>query len=87
MHEFYGVFFMFPELIDPRALRLPIDQFVGDLVANYSSTLRAMTQPLLDMLVFMESILRSSPWSCWAGLPAAASCFPWPWEPCCLSSA
>jgi glycine betaine/proline transport system permease protein len=64
MHEFYGVFFMFPELIDPRALRLPIDQFVGDLVANYSSTLRAMTQPLLDMLVFMESILRSSPW--WA---------------------
>ena len=55
---------MFPELIDPRALRLPIDQFVGDLVANYSSTLRAMTQPLLDMLVFMESILRSSPW--WA---------------------
>ena len=45
-------------------LRLPIDQFVGDLVANYSSTLRAMTQPLLDMLVFMESILRSSPW--WA---------------------
>jgi glycine betaine/proline transport system permease protein len=64
MHEFYGVFFMFPELIDPRALRGPIDQFVGDLVANYSSTLRAMTQPLLDMLVFMESILRSSPW--WA---------------------
>lgn len=55
---------MFPELIDPRALRLPIDQFVGDLVANYSSTLRAMTQPLLDMLVFMESVLRSSPW--WA---------------------
>lgn len=55
---------MFPELIDPRALRLPIDQFVGDLVANYSSTLRAMTQPLLDMLVFMESILRGSPW--WA---------------------
>lgn len=55
---------MFPELIDPRALRLPIDQFVGDLVANYSNTLRAMTQPLLDMLVFMESILRSSPW--WA---------------------
>lgn len=55
---------MFPELIDPRAVRLPIDQFVGDLVANYSSTLRAMTQPLLDMLVFMESILRSSPW--WA---------------------
>ena len=55
---------MFPELIDPRALRLPIDQFVGDLVDNYSSTLRALTQPLLDMLVFMESILRSSPW--WA---------------------
>lgn len=53
---------MFPDLIDPRALRLPIDQFVGDLVANYSSVLRAMTQPLLDMLVFMESILRSSPW-------------------------
>ncbi|ASR90262.1 ABC transporter permease [Alcaligenes aquatilis] len=55
---------MFPELIDPRALRLPIDQFVGDLVDNYSSALRAMTQPLLDMLVFMESVLRSSPW--WA---------------------
>ncbi|AYR19960.1 ABC transporter permease [Alcaligenes faecalis] len=55
---------MFPELIDPRALRLPIDQFVGNLVDNYSSALRAMTQPLLDMLIFMESILRSSPW--WA---------------------
>ncbi|WP_454006609.1 ABC transporter permease [Alcaligenes sp. Marseille-Q7550] len=55
---------MFPDLIDPRALRLPIDQFVGELVANYSSVLRAMTQPLLDMLVFMETMLRSSPW--WA---------------------
>ncbi|WP_341669220.1 ABC transporter permease [Alcaligenes sp. SDU_A2] len=55
---------MFPDLIDPRALRQPIDQFVGDLVANYSSVLRAMTQPLLDMLIFMESVLRSSPW--WA---------------------
>lgn len=64
MHEFYGVFFMFPELIDPRALRLPIDQFVGDLVDNYSNALRALTQPLLDMLIFMESVLRSSPW--WA---------------------
>lgn len=53
---------MFPDLIDPRALRLPIDQFVGELVANYSSVLRAMTQPLLDMLVFMETMLRSSPW-------------------------
>ena len=48
---------MFPELIDPRALRLPIDQFVGDLVANYSSTLRAMTQPLLDMLVLLSGLL------------------------------
>ncbi|MFA5608974.1 ABC transporter permease [Alcaligenes aquatilis] len=55
---------MFPELIDPRALRLPIDQFVGDLVDNYSNALRALTQPLLDMLIFMESVLRSSPW--WA---------------------
>ncbi len=62
---------MFPDLIDPRALRLPIDQFVGDLVANYSSVLRAMTQPLLDMLVFMESILRSSPW--WAVVLAVAA--------------
>ncbi len=55
---------MFPEIIAPRALRAPIDDFVGGIVSNYSDVLRVLTQPLLDLLIWMDQILRSAPW--WA---------------------
>jgi glycine betaine/proline transport system permease protein len=55
---------MFPEIIAPRALRAPIDEFVGGLVAEYSDVLRALTQPLLDLLIWIEVLVRQSPW--WA---------------------
>ncbi|TEA79523.1 ABC transporter permease [Allopusillimonas ginsengisoli] len=55
---------MFPEIIAPRALRAPIDDFVGNIVAQYSDLLRALTQPLLDVLIWMDQITRHSPW--WA---------------------
>jgi len=55
---------MFPELIAPQALRAPIDKFVADLVSEYADALRAMTQPLLNALVWIEQLLRQSPW--WA---------------------
>lgn len=55
---------MFPEIIAPRALRAPIDDAVGYIVSEYSDLLRAMTQPLLDVLIWMDSVLRQSPW--WA---------------------
>ncbi|NYT23009.1 proline/glycine betaine ABC transporter permease [Alcaligenaceae bacterium] len=53
---------MFPEIIAPRDLRAPIDAFVGSIVNEYSGLLRAMTQPLLDLLVWMDVLLRESPW-------------------------
>ena len=53
---------MFPEIIPARSLRAPIDAFVGDIVNEYSSVLRALTQPLLDLLVWMDQLLRESPW-------------------------
>jgi len=55
---------MFPEIIAPQALRAPIDKFVAGLVADYADALRAMTQPLLNLLVWIEQLLRQSPW--WA---------------------
>ncbi len=55
---------MFPELISPRELRAPIDEFVGNIVSNYSELLRALTQPLLDVLIWMDQVVRYSPW--WA---------------------
>ncbi len=53
---------MFPEIVSPRALRAPIDDFVGNIVSNYSEVLRALTQPLLDLLIWMDQIIRYSPW-------------------------
>jgi len=53
---------MFPELIAPQTLRAPIDRFVGNLVREYADTLRALTQPLLDLLIWIEQLLRQSPW-------------------------
>ena len=61
---------MFPEIIPPRALRAPIDAFVGNIVNEYSSLLRALTQPLLDLLVWMDMLLRESPW--WLVIAAVA---------------
>jgi len=55
---------MFPEIIAPLALRQPVDRFVADLVNAYADTLRALTQPLLNLLVWIEQLLRQSPW--WA---------------------
>ncbi|MGB6104703.1 MAG: proline/glycine betaine ABC transporter permease [Pusillimonas sp.] len=55
---------MFPELISPRELRAPIDEFVGNIVSNYSELLRALTQPLLDVLIWIDQVVRYSPW--WA---------------------
>ncbi|TAM37619.1 MAG: proline/glycine betaine ABC transporter permease [Burkholderiaceae bacterium] len=53
---------MFPELIAPREIRGPIDDFVANLVAHYSDVLRAITQPILDVLVWMDHLVRYSPW-------------------------
>ncbi|MER1941386.1 proline/glycine betaine ABC transporter permease [Castellaniella sp. FW104-16D08] len=55
---------MFPELISARALQKPIDDFVNGLVTQYSDVLRALTQPLLDLLIWADHLLRYSPW--WA---------------------
>lgn len=53
---------MFPELIPPRALRAPIDAFVGNIVNEYADLLRALSQPLLDLLIWMDAVLRGAPW-------------------------
>lgn len=55
---------MFPEFIAPRALRAPIDDTVAYIVSQYSDLLRLLTQPLLDVLIWMDNVLRQSPW--WA---------------------
>lgn len=53
---------MFPELISARDLQRPIDEFVNGIVMQYSDVLRAITQPLLDLLIWMDNLLRYSPW-------------------------
>ena len=55
---------MFPELISARELQRPIDAFVNGLVNQYSDVLRSLTQPLLDLLIWSDNLLRHSPW--WA---------------------
>ncbi len=55
---------MFPEIISPRQLRGSIDAFVDGIVTNYADTLSAMSDPLLRALIWLEQVLRSSPW--WA---------------------
>ncbi|MEX0623509.1 ABC transporter permease [Saccharospirillum sp.] len=52
----------FPEILDARALRQGIDGFVNQLVINYADALERLSQPLLDFLVFVEQLLRNSPW-------------------------
>lgn len=53
---------MFPELIAPRAVRGAIDSFVDHLVAQYADTLETVSQPILTALVWLEQLLRSTPW-------------------------
>ena len=53
---------MFPEIIPARAVRGAIDSFVDHLVENYASMLETLSQPILDVLVWLEQMLRSTPW-------------------------
>ncbi|HUH40799.1 MAG TPA: proline/glycine betaine ABC transporter permease [Castellaniella sp.] len=55
---------MFPEIFAARDLQRPIDDVVNGFVLQYSDLLRALTQPLLDLLIWSDSVLRDSPW--WA---------------------
>lgn len=52
----------FPDILDARALRQGIDGFVNQLVIDYADDLERLSQPLLDFLVFVEQLLRDSPW-------------------------
>lgn len=52
----------FPDILDARALRQGIDGFVNQLVINYADALERLSQPLLNFLVFVEQLLRNSPW-------------------------
>jgi len=53
---------MFPEIIPARAVRGAIDGFVDHLVENYASRLEDLSQPILDVLVWLEQLLRNTPW-------------------------
>jgi len=53
---------MFPEIFSSRGLRDAIDGFVGDLVTNYADALDALSKPFLAVLVWIEQILRGTPW-------------------------
>lgn len=53
---------MFPEIIPARSVRGAIDGFVDHLVENYASLLETLSQPILDVLVWLEQILRATPW-------------------------
>ena len=58
---------MFPEII-PARVRAAIDGFVDHLVTNYADTLESLAQPVLHALVWLEQLLRNSPW--WAVVAA-----------------
>ncbi|MFA4912224.1 MAG: proline/glycine betaine ABC transporter permease [Burkholderiaceae bacterium] len=53
---------MFPEIIPARSVRGAIDGFVDHLVENYASLLETLSQPILDVLVWLEQLLRATPW-------------------------
>lgn len=55
---------MFPEIIPARSVRGAIDGFVDSLVTNYAESLESLSQPFLSALVWLEQLLRTSPW--WA---------------------
>ncbi|AZY49852.1 ABC transporter permease [Bordetella avium] len=53
---------MFPEWIPAKAVRGAIDGFVDHLVTNYADTLEALASPVLKVLIWLEQLLRTSPW-------------------------
>ncbi|VFR32356.1 L-proline glycine betaine ABC transport system permease protein ProW (TC 3.A.1.12.1) [plant metagenome] len=53
---------MFPEVIPARDVRRAIDGFVDHLVTNYAETLETLSRPILNMLVWLEQLLRGAPW-------------------------
>jgi glycine betaine/proline transport system permease protein len=53
---------MFPEIIPARSVRAAIDGFVDHLVSHYADLLERLSQPVLDVLVWLEQLLRSAPW-------------------------
>ncbi|SOE50569.1 L-proline glycine betaine ABC transport system permease protein ProW (TC 3.A.1.12.1) [plant metagenome] len=53
---------MFPEIIPAREVRRAIDGFVDHLVTNYAETLETLSRPILNMLVWLEQLLRGAPW-------------------------
>jgi glycine betaine/proline transport system permease protein len=53
---------MFPEVIPAREVRRAIDGFVDHLVTNYAETLETLSRPILNMLVWLEQLLRGAPW-------------------------
>ncbi|AZV95580.1 proline/glycine betaine ABC transporter permease [Pseudomonas sp. S 311-6] len=53
---------MFPELIPARDLRRAIDGFVETLVSRYADTLETLSKPFLHVLVWLEQVLRGTPW-------------------------
>lgn len=56
------VHIMFPELIPARDLRRAIDGFVENLVSRYADTLETLSKPFLHVLVWLEQVLRGTPW-------------------------
>lgn len=56
------VLIMFPELIPARDLRRAIDGFVEHLVSRYADTLETLSKPFLHALVWLEQVLRGTPW-------------------------
>ncbi len=56
------VHIMFPELIPARDLRRAIDGFVETLVSRYADTLETLSKPFLHVLVWLEQVLRGTPW-------------------------
>ena len=53
---------MFPEIIPAREVRRAIDGFVDHLVTNYADVLERLSSPILTVLVWLEQLLRATPW-------------------------
>jgi glycine betaine/proline transport system permease protein len=53
---------MFPELFPARDLRHAIDAFVEQLVVRYADVLESLSKPILQVLVWLEHLLRVAPW-------------------------
>lgn len=53
---------MFPEIVSGSVLRLAIDCFVDQLVDNYADIFELLSRPFLNVLVWLETFLRTTPW-------------------------